>query len=269
VSEKIKWPNGAKSAVGICVDFDGQQLWLEHPGNEDRVGLLSQGTYGGRVAVPLILDILDRTGVRATFFVPGRIAEDWPGRVRDIVAAGHELANHGYRHLEPVKLPPEEEEQELLRGQEILSEFGTKVVGFRSPGLEPSPRTVKLLEKHGFKYSSDLMADIRPYRYEGSSIIELPTAWTTNDTVHFWFDSDTWTKKISTTEEARQIWEEEFLGIHELGGLTLFTVHPEVIGRPSRLRFFEAHLARLRERDDIWIAPLGDIAAHVDSTGAV
>ncbi len=45
------------------------------------------------VAIPLILSLLERNAVPATFFVPGRVAERYPDRVREIVAAGHEVGN--------------------------------------------------------------------------------------------------------------------------------------------------------------------------------
>ena len=45
-----------------------------------------------------LLAIFDEFGVRATFFVLGWVAERHPQLVREIAAAGHELASHGYGH---------------------------------------------------------------------------------------------------------------------------------------------------------------------------
>jgi peptidoglycan/xylan/chitin deacetylase (PgdA/CDA1 family) len=45
-----------------------------------------------------LLDLLDRLGVRATFFVKGVLAAEHPDRVRDIVARGHRVANHSHTH---------------------------------------------------------------------------------------------------------------------------------------------------------------------------
>ena len=50
------------------------------------------------VATPLILAALERTGVRATFFVTGEAADAHPELIARIVAAGHDIASHGYRH---------------------------------------------------------------------------------------------------------------------------------------------------------------------------
>src|SRR5919199_5349674 len=90
------WPGGARGAVAFTFDFDAEEVWIgEDPANADRPGVLSQGTYGAKVAVPEILALLERRGIRATFFVPGRVGERHPGRVREILAAGHEIGLHG------------------------------------------------------------------------------------------------------------------------------------------------------------------------------
>ena len=68
--------------VVISFDVDGEAVWVgEDPANSDRPGTLSQGTYGPKVAVPLLLDLLRRLELPATFFVPGRVAERYPQRV--------------------------------------------------------------------------------------------------------------------------------------------------------------------------------------------
>ena len=70
---------------------------------------------GIRLGVPLILDCLAKHDVRATFFVVGRNVELYPDRVAAIVAAGHEIAVHGYTHTPPARLTPAEEEASSSR----------------------------------------------------------------------------------------------------------------------------------------------------------
>lgn len=258
------WPDAYGAAVAFTFDFDAEEVWIgEDPANADKPGVLSQGTYGAKVAVPLVLDLLERVGVRASFFIPGRVAERHPGRVEEIVAHGHEIAHHGYTHTSPTKLSPEEEEHELVKGREILESFGAEVRGYRSPSWDFSGATLSLLERHGFAYSSNLMDDIRPYRHERSSVVEVPVQWILDDAPHFWFDPASWTKKISTVEEVRSIWEHEFQGIRQLGGATIVTCHPQIIGRPGRLEFFESFVRSVIAHDDVWVATTGEIAGRV------
>lgn len=258
------WPDGKRCAAAFSFDFDAEELWIgEDPENANRPGVLSQGAYGAKVAVPALLELLERRGVRASFFIPGRVAERHPDRVRDIVAAGHEIGHHGYTHTSPTKLSRDEEEAELSKGREVLESFGVEVAGYRSPSWDFSPHTLELLEGHGFSYSSNLMDDLVPYRHEGSPIVEVPVQWILDDAPHFWFDATSWDKKISTTRELREIWEEELLGIRELGGCATFTMHPQIIGRPSRLRALEDFMAFTQDIGDAWVATCGEIAGRV------
>ncbi len=258
------WPDGMRCAVAFTFDFDAEEVWIgEDPANAERPGVLSQGTYGAKVAVPLILELLDRHGVTATFFVPARVAERHPERVKEIVNAGHELAHHGYTHTSPTKLPRDEEEAELTKGLEILRSFGADVTGYRSPSWDFSANTEELLLAHGFVYSSNFMDDLVPYRHAGTYLIELPVQWILDDAAHFWFSGADWTRKISTTEEVRQIWEAEFRGYQRLGGAFVLTMHPQIIGRPSRLELLDGFVGFVKSHEDAWIATCRDIAARV------
>ncbi len=261
-------PDGGRPVVAFTFDFDAEEVWIgEDPSNAERPGVLSQGTYGAKVAVPLVLDVLERRGIRASFFIPGRVAERHPARVEEIVARGHEIAHHGYTHTSPTKLSREEEEAELVKGREVLEKFGVEVRGYRSPSWDFSRHTLPLLETHGFAYSSNLMDDIRPYRHEGSPVTEVPIQWILDDAAHFWFDPASWTKKISTVEEVRSIWEREVLGIVALGGAAVITCHPQIIGRPGRIAFLEQFIAFVQELEDVRIATTGEIAERAASVG--
>ncbi len=235
--------------VAVTVDFDAEEVWIgSDPANAERPGTLSQGTYGAKVAVPLVLDVLARLDLPATFFVPGRVAERHPRRVEQIVAAGHELGHHGYTHTHPARLTPEQEEVELVRGLEVLRGFGADVTGYRSPAWSFSPVTLDLLVRHGFDYTSNLMDDVRPYRHPDHDLVELPVHWTLDDAPFFWFDNASWSRTIRSAAELRAIWDEEAEGYRALGGLLVLTVHPQIIGRPGRIRMLESFLVDLRAR---------------------
>jgi hypothetical protein len=243
------WPKGKRSAVSFTFDFDAEEVWLaDDPANADRPVALSQGTFGAKVAVPQI-STYSSDAACPTWFVPGRVAERHPERVRRIVEAGHELACHGFTHREPAGMAADEEERELARAREALDVFGATVCGYRAPGWACSPRTIALIARHGFSYSSNFMDDIRPYLHEGTSVVELPVSWVLDDAPHFWFDADSWDKKIST-ERGPEIWQAELLRSASSG--LMMTFHPQVIGRPGRLRLLE-ELVR-------WVIELGDVA---------
>jgi peptidoglycan/xylan/chitin deacetylase (PgdA/CDA1 family) len=258
------WPEGVRCAVAFTFDFDTEEVFLaDDPQNAHRPALLSQGTYGAKVAVPLILELLQRHAIKGTFFVPGRSAERHPDRMKQIVAAGHEIAHHGYTHTSPTALSREQEEEELTRGLGVLRAFGVDVVGYRSPAWEFSANTMDLLTKHEFRYSSNFMDDLVPYRHGGFPLVELPVQWILDDAAHFWFDGSTWMKKIATGSEVREIWEGEFRGYHALGGAFILTMHPQVIGRPYRLEMLDAFISYVKSYGDVWIATCREIAERV------
>lgn len=90
---------------------------------------------------PLLLDLLRREGVRATFFVIGRNALAYPYFVRDMVQGGHEVGNHSYTHRRFLTLDRATVQGEVLRTNAILESLsGQPVHLIRPPGgrLNPS-----------------------------------------------------------------------------------------------------------------------------------
>jgi peptidoglycan/xylan/chitin deacetylase (PgdA/CDA1 family) len=124
-------------------------------------------------ALPRILELLRETGTRATFFVEGLNAELYPDALREIVAAGHEVALHGWRHERWAGLPPDEEEALLRRGTRALRDLGLAPVGFRPPGGAMTAATPALLRELAFTYCSPEGGaagerdglEVRPFRW--------------------------------------------------------------------------------------------------------
>jgi peptidoglycan/xylan/chitin deacetylase (PgdA/CDA1 family) len=167
IDMRINWPNGARVAVMLTFDFDAETLWTSRdPANARRPGTLSQGTYGAKVAVPKILEVLKEAGVKGTFFVPGWTAEHHTGRLEMIVREGHEVAHHSYSHRWIDPDFPDQEIEEMEKGLEALKRtVGVVPRGYRSPAGETSELLIRLLQQHGFLYDSSLMDDINPYRH--------------------------------------------------------------------------------------------------------
>ena len=96
VPDDPTWPAGMRCAAAFTFDFDVEEAFLgEDPANADRPGALSQGTYGAKWGVPLVLELLARHGIRATFYWTGHAAETNPEVVRRVRDAGHETGCHG------------------------------------------------------------------------------------------------------------------------------------------------------------------------------
>src|SRR5436190_8755420 len=135
---RFTWPGGAKCAVMLCFDVDGETTALsEDPALARRRTLMSQCEYGPRIGVPRLLGLLDHLEVPATFFVPAYIAEHHPRMVEAIVDAGHEIGLHGYLHEKLAQLDEAREEAILLRSIDVLTNIsGKRPEGYRAPWFE-------------------------------------------------------------------------------------------------------------------------------------
>jgi peptidoglycan-N-acetylglucosamine deacetylase len=101
---------------------------------------------------PRLLDLLDSHKVRATFFVLGHNAARFPSIVRDIVARGHEVGNHGYRHPYYFRCTPKEVYWDIVRCQLLLEDLlgfspwlYRPPYGLRWPGMAGAQRDCGLL----------------------------------------------------------------------------------------------------------------------------
>ncbi|MGO9309336.1 MAG: polysaccharide deacetylase family protein [Spirochaetia bacterium] len=271
---RITWPGGNASAAAFTFDEDGETVAFGYDKENAayRMSLQSEATYGPEVGLPRILDVLDEHKVPATFFVPGYTAERHEAAVREIVKRGHEVAHHGYLHERPDLLDERQEEEILQRGTRILERItGRKPRGYRAPSWEMKERTPRLLRNNGLLYDSSLMGDDEPYRIaagQGEELLEIPVHWTNDDWVHFGFcSSPQLGNGISSPSKVFDTWSEEFLGYHQFGGCFVLTLHPFVIGRPSRIRLLDRMIRLITGTDKVWIATLEQIADFMRESG--
>ena len=271
----FRWPDGVRAAACFTFDLDAESpVLFEHPEAAGWLDVMTHQAYGPRTGVPRLLRILERQGIRATFFVPGYTAERWPGTVRDIHNAGHEIACHGYLHEGAHSAPDEAtEERRLLRALEALDTIaGVRPAGYRAPMWELSYRLPALLAKHGFRYDSGLMDADHPYRLAVSaepgapSIIELPAHWALDDWEPYnYLPGITGTGLIASPADVIARWSLELDALTDEGGLFMLTNHPFVSGRASRAAGLERLIARAKNTDGLWIAAAGEIAAHTET----
>jgi peptidoglycan/xylan/chitin deacetylase (PgdA/CDA1 family) len=66
------------------------------------------------------LDVLDRYGVAATFFVMGDLTEQRPGAIAEYLRRGHQVGSHGYDHTKFSKLRPWQVRAQLTRTQQAI-----------------------------------------------------------------------------------------------------------------------------------------------------
>jgi peptidoglycan/xylan/chitin deacetylase (PgdA/CDA1 family) len=265
----------ARLTVCLTFDFDAMSPWVRRTNNPSAI---SRGEFGA-VAVPRILSLLDRYDARATFFTPGHTALAYPSLMSEIVAAGHEVAHHGWVHENPEELSREDEERVLLRGIDVLTEVcGVRPTGWRSPAWAMSPNSVELLLANGFAYDSSLMGhDSSLYRVrrgdrwgpdepyvfgEPCDLVEVPVYWGLDDFPTFEFVPGRWGGG-SAPSAVLEVWrgDIDYAYDNSPGGVVTLTMHPQSIGRGHRMAMLDALLAHLRDRGGVAFARCDETAA--------
>ncbi len=260
------WPGGAHCAVALSFDSDHETNELRDGGRS--IGRMSWGQYGNRVGVPRILELLRRTSVPATFFVPAVAALLHPDEQRRVVAEGHEIGLHGWIH-ELNSILPEKDERELhLRSSDTLSAItGVRPVGMRTPSWDFSPATLTIQREMGLLYDSSLMADDDPYELnqhgEPTGIVELPVEWIRDDAVYFNMSRFQALRPYTAPTVVLDIFRREFDQAYAEGGLFLLTMHPHVIGYRSRMFILEELIRHMQSKSGVWFATHRDVALHV------
>lgn len=136
------------------------------------------------------LALLDRHNVKATFFILGWIADQFPELVRKVAERGHEIASKGYYHRGISQMTPGEFRDDLLRSREALEHAcGKKVIGYRvadSWFRSEDLWALDVLSDVGYRYDSSIAPIGRTWSHEpfrrfmhvhesrGHKVVELP-----------------------------------------------------------------------------------------------
>ena len=275
---KIEWPDGARIAVSIAVQFQegAERTPLEgdpdpepategifgEPGRRDYF-VESFWEYGSRRGIWRILDTLHKYDVKATFFCCGQALERNLQAAAEIAASGHEVAGHGYRHVESYDLAEDEEADQIRRCVEsVESATGQRPVGWLSRA--PSDRTLRLLlDEGGFIYHSDAYGDDLPYFDIDGDRRLLAVPYTLEVT-----DAKFWTLPtfagFTQPDHFFNVMKASFDRLYVEGAenpqMMSVGLHPRISGRPSRARQLGKFLEYARGFEGVWFARRADIA---------
>jgi len=240
-----------RATVCLTVDFDAVSPWLHGDPDRNTPTNRSRGVFGAEVGAPRLLDLFDRYGVPATWFVPGHTVESFPGVCERVVAEGHAVDHHGWSHRPPGDYPDRAAEREdVERGIAAIEDLtGEPPEGYRSPAWDFSEHTLDILGEFGFDYDSSAMArEFEPYRLrddavaddgtytsgEPTDIVELPVSWERDDYPVLAFD-----RRRGFADEAAvfRSWRRQFDALYDAedSGVFVLTMHPQVMGRSHRL----------------------------------
>lgn len=253
----------------VCLTFDHDHMSGFIARGLTTPTAISRGEYD-MVVIPRLVALLDKYGIKGTFFTPGHTIDSTPECVMPYVEAGHELAHHGWTHRLPVTMERAEEEEEIVRGNESIKRIsGRNARGYRSPAWDLSPNSIELLLKHGIKYDSSLMGhdydcyfarqgDIvelkKPMvRGRETALVEMPISWSLDDFPHFEYMRNPNGSIQAGLMNATNVLEnfvDDYTYMTRVQpdfGILTYTFHPHVIGRGHRMMMLERLIQKLME----------------------
>jgi len=270
---KPRWPNEARVAVSIVVNFEeGAEFAMSEgdPSNEsvyevdERIEgpdpcIESHFEYGSRSGWWRVMDLLDAFGSKVTVSACGRAVERTPALARDAIKRGHEVAAHGWRWQSHAGMNEVEERQAIRRTVSAIElATGVRPVGWHTRSAA-SPNTRRLLVDEGFLYDSDAYNDDLPYFVVvgGARHLVIPYSFDTND-MHYQH-----TQRFRGTDFADYVVAAYDWLVRE--GATApkmmsIGLHLRMIGRTGRIGSLEKILSRITKSGAAWIAPRTDIA---------
>ena len=156
--------------VALTVDFE-----------PDCPPYLSSTYRGIEHGAPRLLELFAETGVRATYFTTSEVAERYPGAVRALLDAGHELGCHGVSHTAFDRMDEPTARWEIEQSSRVLRTFAP-VTSFRAPYLRFPDVYVPLLEQSGFALDSSLAKYKRSYRAprRPTTLARIPASMTSS-----------------------------------------------------------------------------------------
>jgi peptidoglycan/xylan/chitin deacetylase (PgdA/CDA1 family) len=282
----LKWPNGARLAVSLVLNFEeGGELAIEAgDGETERFGEVASVqppgvrdlvqeqvfSFGMRVGLWRLLDAFDRYALPLTLMMCGRAVERVPELARAAVARGHEPAMHGWRWLPNSRFTDRQAEREdLLRTRDVIAAAtGVVPVGFMCRGGQ-SPWTRDLVSELGLLYDSNGLDDELPYwdrHARPRPVLVLPYGFDTNDMKFF---NPNGFVRPSDFSDYVGCALDTLMAEAERGSSAMLTIglHLRICGRPARFAAVETILSRLaRWGDRLWVARRREIAEHFFNT---
>lgn len=184
--EKMQASAGVINALCFDIDDLAYSLKTKNGLSFSSEYLVEKETYG-------LLEFLNGLGLKATMFVPGYVAERFPGLIRAITEGGHDIGSHGYEHIVAEQLQLKRFRNDVVRSKKRLEDILSREVStYRSPSWGITPRTpwaYDVLIEAGYsvdntaqpallKHLGRSPSDMIPFRYKESLIVIPITSFT-------------------------------------------------------------------------------------------
>jgi peptidoglycan/xylan/chitin deacetylase (PgdA/CDA1 family) len=266
---RLELPNGARLAVWVGLNVEHYQFGTPAlslaPFTAQLVpDPLNYGwrDYGPRVGVWRLMEILDRHRIRASAIVNAEAATRYPEIVEEGNKRGWAWIGHG-RDNSTWQTGMEPDDERAYIGQvadQLEQATGARPRGWLGPALTATMSTNDLLAELGFSYTLDWANDDQPYAMNvaNGSLISVPYSSEVNDIPAFAIHHHTGAQFRDTiVDQFETLYAEGADSLRIMG----IGIHPFLVGQPFRAVHFDAALAHIAAREDVWLATSDEIAA--------
>jgi len=269
------WPNGARLAIYLGFNLEhfafgeGLGACIGPASPQPDVLNYAWREYGNRVGAWRCLDVFTHLAMPTGAIINTALLDHCPELVDAFQRRGDELIAHGHTNSLRQSDYDEAQERALLAGcaERIAQRYGERPSGWLSPWISETLLTPDLLAETGYRYTLNWCHDDQPNRMRtrsGTSLWSVPYPQEVNDipmVIGRQLDGKDFAEMvIDNFDEMRRL----ALAQPLVMGIAL---HPYIVGQPYRLRHLRRaleHIARVRDRGDIWISTPGAICRHVE-----
>ncbi|PKW16479.1 polysaccharide deacetylase family protein [Saccharopolyspora spinosa] len=271
------WPDGAKAAVAIVVNFEtgAEASWPSGDRRNDRIfefpyaldpryrdlATESVSEYGGRAGIWRIARLLDEYDVKTTFSGCAVAFARNPEVGAYVKEAGHEPGCHGWRWEEAWTLSRQEERERIAAAVQLIEEScGQRPLGWQTRHSGSTHTRELVVEEGGFLYDSDAYNDDIPYfvNVAEKKHLVIPYSSVYND--HRFVIAQGYSEPADFFKTCKH--GLDFLRHEGETHPKMMTIgiHAHWMGQASRASALQMFLEYVRELGDVWVAPRVDIA---------
>ena len=276
---KVKWPNNARIALQIVLNYEeGAENCVLHgdkhsevflseiigaqPVKGRHINMESLYEYGSRSGFWRLHKLFQEKKIPITIFGVGMALEKNPEICKAIKNANYEVASHGWRWIDYQSVKKSEEKKHMkLVIKKIKEIFGERPLGWYTGRCSPNTRDL-VFEEGGFLYDSDSYSDDLPYweiRKKKKQLI-IPYTLDNND---MRFVSN---QGFNTGDHFFTYLKDSFDALYEEGKtnpkMMSVGLHCRLVGRPGRIQSLKRFLEYDLSHEDVWICKRIDIAKH-------
>jgi allantoinase len=272
-----KWPRDARLALSFVLNYEegGERTPLEGdsesesylhevvgapptPGRRN-LNTESMFEFGSRAGFWRVHRIFRGHDLPLTVYAVAQALERNPEAARAMVESGWEVASHGWRWIDYLDMPEEDERADMRRAIDAIERVcGARPLGWYTGRISEATRRL-VVEEGGFLYDSDSYADELPYWLEvaGRQHLVIPYTLDAND-FKFLIPNG-----FVTASDFHDYLVDSFERLYEEGGRMMSVgLHCRIVGRPGRAGALDRFLAHVKERDDVWVTTRAEIARH-------